>query len=260
MADLQFIKSYPAMDRHRAEMAALRRQRRRRLGAGLTIASVLTGFALWLSPPLALLVAGVAGMILFFSSIGASSSVPADQLVGIEGELRTLETLKQLPDECTLFNRVMLPDEWLPNGQRELDFIVIAPNGLFVIEVKNTPGRIHVDPDARHWPLVGRGCGGRPDWQAVANPLPQVRAQAAALERWLLRHGQNEPIHSVVCFSRPEVILENTSASPIPVVVPEQLLELIGQLPDRVALEPEHRARLRAVISGIGQARAARAA
>jgi hypothetical protein len=260
MADTRYIKPYPAMERHRAEMQALRRRRRWRLASGLVLGLALVGGAFALSPPLALLVAGISVMVLFFASIGASSSVSSDELVGVEGELRTLQALEKLPDDCVLFNRVMLPDDWLPNGQRELDFIVVAPTGLFVVEVKNPPGRIHVDPDARYWPLVGRGCGGRPDWQAVANPLPQVKAQAEALERWLLRQGLNETVQAAVCFSRPEVVLENTAASPIPVMVPEQLADWITRTGPAQSLEAGQLQRLIQALSTMRPRYSARAA
>jgi hypothetical protein len=229
MADTRYIKPYPALERHQAEMRALSRQKRQRLAIGGLLGLGVCLGAYLITPPLGLMLVGVLAMTLFFATIGGSSTVPAHELSGIEGEVRALASLKTLPDDCIVFNRIRLPDDWLPNGQRELDFIVVAPAGLFVIEVKNTSGRIHVDPNSKHWPLASRGCGGRPNWQAVANPLPQVLAQAHALERWLLRQGISQPVRSAVCFSRSDVILENVEASPVPVLIPEQIPALISE-------------------------------
>lgn len=251
MSDTRFLKSYPALDRHRAEMRALNRRKRLRLAIGGLIGLGLCIGGYLITPPLGLMLAGVLAMALFFAGIGGSSTVPADELVGIEGELRALEQLKRLPDDCTLFNRINLPDDWLPNGKRELDFIVVAPSGLFVVEVKNTSGRIHVDPDSKHWPLASRGCGGRPNWQAVANPLPQVSAQAQALERWLLKQGLGFSARPAVCFSRSDVILENVDASPIPVVIPEQLAGLVTTGQPHEKLSPEQRQALKLALAGL---------
>jgi hypothetical protein len=256
MAISRYLKTYPALDRHRAEMRSQARRRRMRLAIGGLLGLGLCVAGYLITPPLGVMLAGVMAMALFFASIGGSSTVPAHELSGIEGELRALDALKQLPDDCSLFNRIQLPDDWLPNGQRELDFIVVAPAGLYVVEVKNSSGRIHVDPDSKHWPLASRGCGGRPNWQAVANPLPQVQAQVQALERWLLKQGLSFSAQPVVCFSRSDVILENVDASPIPVVIPEQLQSLITVRQQPASLLAGQRESLELVLAGLAGIRA----
>ncbi len=228
MAVLTHLKPYPQFERHRSEMALAARQRRRRaVLAALLVAGF--GFGAWmLHPALAFLVAGIGLMVLFFVSLTGSSSVPADQLLGIEGELRALDQLKRLPDDRILFNRLKVPDPWLPNGERELDFLVLGPDGLTVVEVKNSAGAVYVDVDQAQWSLACRGgCGSSPGWNRLDNPVRQVQAQCASLERWLLSHGLVLPIRAVVCFARPEVALINADSSPVPVVVPEQLPALL---------------------------------
>lgn len=256
MANTRYLKSYPALERHRAEMRAIHRRKRARLamislvGIGLCVGGFL------LAPPLGLLLAGMLAMTLFFAGIGSSSTVPADQLSGIEGELRALDQLQKLPQDCTLFNRIDLPDDWLPNGKRELDFIVVAPAGLFVIEVKNSTGRIHVEPDSKHWPAAKRGCGGRPNWQSIPNPLGQVSSQVQSLERWLLKQGLQIQARPAVCFSRSDVILENVDTSPIPVLVPDQLAGLITGAHQKAELTVDQRERLNRALASLdgGQA------
>lgn len=56
---------------------------------------------------------------------------------GKEGEVAVTEALRFLPNEYVLLNDLMLP-----NGQGNVDHLVIGPNGLFVIETKNYSGYV----------------------------------------------------------------------------------------------------------------------
>lgn len=226
MADSRLVVDYPALTRHREELAQQRRARGKRLALGVPLCAALVAAAASVSTPLAVMLGGIAALVLFFLAIPGSSSVDPGQLSGVEGEAAVLDRLLQLPDDFIVLNRVRLPDETLPNGQREVDFIVAGPSGLWVIEVKNTPGHITVQPGARHWPLARRaGCGSRPDWNALPNPVDQARAQVEALERWLLREGVSARARAVVVMAHPEVAIANADASETPVLVPAQLAE-----------------------------------
>lgn len=260
MANTEHVTEYAALRRHREEMAQARRRRRWRVGLGLAGIALVTVGAYWLHPALGFMLAGIGAMVLFFAAITGGSSVPADQMSGTEGESRTLEALKRLPEEFTIFNQVRIPDPSLPNGNRELDFIVVGPNGISVVEVKNTPGLIYVDPDTRHWQVVKRaGCGSRPGWNAMDNPLGQVRAQIDALDRWLIRYGLNPPIRPAVCFARPDSALEGTERTDIPVVLTDDLNDSITT-PGGGALDPATRSRIERLLVGSRDQGARRAA
>lgn len=228
MADTRFIRNYAVLERHRSEMRSAIGRRRRRLGIVILSGAVLTAGAYWILPPLALLVGAVAVLAGFFAGITGSSSVPADQMTGAEGEEKVLRALTNLPDDFTIFNQLQIPDGSLPNGRRELDFLVLGPGGLHLIEVKNSGGLIYIRPNEPRWPLAHKaGCGGRPGWNAIVNPLNQVRAQAAALDRWLLRNGQTASIHPLVCFARSDVALQDRDSSPVPIVTVPELVEFL---------------------------------
>ena len=202
--------------------------RRRRLVIAVPLVTVLAFAASAVSLPLALLVAMIGVGIVFFLALPGASSVRPGDLAGVEGEIAALDRLRALPDDFRIFNRVQLPDVELPGGRRELDFIVSGPTGLWVVEVKNTPGLVHVLPDRRQWPLARRaGCGSSPSWNAVENPVPQVRAQVQALRRWLLQQGVAAEPQGIICFAHPEVALRNADASPLPVLVRAQLEDFI---------------------------------
>lgn len=228
MADQSLLRPYPAFERHRRELAeAARRQRIRLAGGGMAVVVLALG-AWMIHPMLAFMVSGIGAMVLFFASLSGGSTVSPDELLGIEGELRALKFLRQLGDDFALLNRVIISDATLPNGERELDFVVIGPNALFLVEVKNTAGLIHVQPDSATWPVARRGgCGSSPRWHSMSSPLFQVRAQADALNRLLLSHGLNVDIQPIICFARPGVALENVDSCPLPVLFPEQLRETI---------------------------------
>lgn len=228
MADTSHLTEYAPLIRHRREMQAASQNRRKRLAITAAVVVTLATTGYWLSPPLGIMLAGIGAMALFFTSITGGSSVPSDVMTGVEGEARVLGILERLPDDHVLFNQVQVPDPSLPNGRRELDFVVVAPAGVFVVEVKNTPGLIYVDPDNRQWQVARRaGCGSRPGWNAMDNPIGQVKAQTSALEQWLLRQGAAVRARPVVCFARPGVMLENTTTSPVTIATADDLLDTL---------------------------------
>lgn len=238
MADLDLIRPYPALERHRRELHAAARKRQRGLFLGGPLLILLVGALFTISPPGALLVAAVSVMLGFFVLLPGGSSVDPGELAGVEGEHATLQRLRALPDDFRVINRVRLPDPRLPNGERELDFLVIGPTGLWVIEVKNTPGLIQVVPGARHWPLARRaGCSSCPSWNAMDNPEFQVRDQLDAVRQFLLLNGIAVEPRGVICLAHPEVAVRDGASLGLPVLVPDQLVSHItgrapGPLPD----------------------------
>lgn len=237
VARLDHIKPYPALERHRRQIARHSRQRRRRLLVGIPLALVLVGLVGWFNPVLAVPLAGVLAMMLFFASLTGGSDVDPGQLIGIEGEVRTLKALSELDDRFTVFNRLRLPDPTLPNGGRELDFVVLGPTGLSIIEVKNVPGLIEIQAEAKRWPVqVRAGCGSAPGWRQIDNPLRQLAAQQAALDRWLLSEGVSCPVKGLVCFARPGAGLRGDDHRHHPVTLVDALVERLESDPAQTTL------------------------
>lgn len=228
MADTRFIVEYPPLKRHREELLEQRRSRRRHLMLVVPVSVLIVAAAASWSAPLAAMLAGIAAIAVFFVALPGSSSVDAGHLAGVEGEAAVLERLKNLPDDYVVLNRVKLPDETLTNGRRELDFIVAGPTGLWVVEVKNTPGHVRVEPGQKHWPLARRaGCGSRPSWNAMPNPVPQARSQVEALERWLLKNGIEARARGMIVMAHPEVAVEDAGAAELPVLVRDQVAQYL---------------------------------
>jgi len=261
MADLSHVTEYSAITRHRNEMQLAARRRRWRMIMVVSLVALLSGVGYWISPPLGIMLVGIGAMVLFFSAITGGSSVPHHVMSGVEGEARVLETLGQLPDDHVIFNQVHIPDPQLPNGRRELDFIVVGPAAVTIVEAKNTPGLIHVDPESRQWRVVKRaGCGSSPGWNAIDNPLVQVRAQVRALERWLLSHGLATSPQGMVCFARPDAAVADPERADLPVVTTGELIEHVASSQSGRAMPEKHRQRVVGLLQTTTQGQLARAA
>jgi ubiquinone biosynthesis protein COQ9 len=84
----------------------------------------------------------------FLQSIHSSPN-----LAGAIAELELIESLRTLPDNCYLISDVKLEaneaiyfdGEWLASAQ--IDHVVVAPSGIFVIEVKNWSKKFMQDGD-----------------------------------------------------------------------------------------------------------------
>lgn len=252
MADLRYVRPYAALDQHRADMRQAIRRRRSRVAVAASSGIILSAVSYWIAPPLVVLSAGIAVLVVFFSAITGGSSVPASVLTGAEGEVRVLRQLERLPDDHVLFNQVKVPDPTVTGGRREIDFLVVAPSGVHFIEVKNTPGLIYVRPADKEWPLAHKaGCGGRPGWDAIANPLLQVAAQTEALNRWLLQHSLACRVHPIVCFARPEVGLHDRDLAEIPILTAAELADHFAQAGR--ALESDPAVLMRLLAGAVGQ-------
>jgi hypothetical protein len=261
MADMSHVSEYAPLQQHREEMRRAASHRRRRLALTITAVGAVSATGFWISLPLGLMLAGIGAMVLFFSAITGGSSVPHHVMAGVEGEARVLDTLGQLPDDHVIFNQVNIPDPELPNGRRELDFIVVGPAAVTIVEAKNTPGLIHVDPGSRQWRVVKRtGCGSCPGWNAIDNPLAQVRAQVKAVERWLLTHGIVTGTQGMVCFARPDAAIAEPERADLPVVTTSELIEHVAATQNGRAMPEKHRQSLIRLLQQTTQGRLARAA
>jgi hypothetical protein len=89
-----------------------------------------------------------------------------------------LAVLSGLPTEYILFNQIRLPDERSKTGFREADFVVVGPNGVFIIENKDFRGWIQGDGNSSNWEVHKVGRGGTPYIKSCRNPVRQVQTWA----------------------------------------------------------------------------------
>lgn len=113
---------------------------------GLAAISMLM-FELWpsiiLTLPQTISLAVLFGIILLFfflKTFFESQEVAVDKWAsGHAGENEAEKYLRRFPDTYTVFR-----DVWL-GGKGNIDFVVVGPNGVFVVEVKNHAGAIGFD-------------------------------------------------------------------------------------------------------------------
>ncbi|MGL4820224.1 MAG: nuclease-related domain-containing protein [Bacilli bacterium] len=117
---------------------------------------------------------------------------------GIRGEDETFRHLRRLPDSFSVLRNVIVEER----GRRsELDFVVVGPTGVFVVEAKAVVGRITGFEDSAEWLQVKENGMTK----TLYNPCKQVTAQAERLKRVL---GGDVPVRSVVFFSRAEAQID----------------------------------------------------
>ena len=216
MANLQHIGE----NRIRKEMKeAAARRRKSLLVFGLPICLVLS-----------LIHAGIGLLSFVFLAIaylqaGAKDSVKA---AGVAGEDQTLAVLETLPNDYVLFNQLDLPDNRSSTGSRELDFVVVGPNGVFVVETKNLRGELVGAAGDEYWTLHKVGRGGTPYSKSVRNPVRQVRGQVAVLNKFLQSRNLNPWITGLVCLAANND-MEGISSPDVAVVTSEGLCNYLRE-------------------------------
>lgn len=114
---------------------------------------------------------------------------------GLDGERRAATALRALPNAC----RVLMNPVYHVHGQTmELDAVVIAKSGVFVVEAKNHAGVITGKPDAEWWSQKkSRGA------KSMKNPLTQLERQLRLTRQLLDDAGVHCPLCGYVFFADP---------------------------------------------------------
>ena len=133
---------------------------------------------------------------------------------GLKGELKVKEALKGLKDCYVVFNNVRLP-----NGNGNIDHVVVGPTGVFAIETKNIRGNFVCEGE--EWFKVKNGKVRR-----IKSFSRQAKRNALALRNFLRRHGCDQFVYGIVVLTNDccKVDLINPS---VPVVEVGRLKEFI---------------------------------
>jgi hypothetical protein len=101
---------------------------------------------------------------------------------------------------------IVLHDRRMPSGYGNIDHLVIAPSGVFVIDAKNVRGKVQISA-----PLIGKAklkIGGYNRTKLVDG----LDRQVAAVRGVLTEAGRSEvPIQGVLCFLQADLPLLGTS-------------------------------------------------
>lgn len=124
---------------------------------------------------------------------------------GILGERTAAQAVRRLPASYRAVSSVRLRTK---DGRRcEMDFVVIGPNGVFVVENKHHRGRITGSVQDAHWRQEKQGRGGAAYQAQFYNPVKQVSTHVHHLAQALRAHGFDVWVQSAVYFSHPETQL-----------------------------------------------------
>lgn len=129
---------------------------------------------------------------------------------GIKGEKMTLERLKKLDNE----HWILVDKTITYKGQSsELDFIVVGPTGLCIVECKHLAGFIDADPDDKYWLQTKVSRGGVERTKKFYSPVKQVSTHLYRLKKVLQEEGIDVHLDSAVYFPDPDTRLRLTHKS-----------------------------------------------
>jgi hypothetical protein len=174
---------------------------------------------------------------------------------GLDGETRALSILRQLPDDYTIFNQVLVPDQSSSTGSREIDYLVCGPNGLFAIEIKNNNGTIRGEATDMRWAVSKVGRGGTPYDDTMRNPVRQIKAQIHPLSKHFESKDLRVWINGIVAFSNGDCRLRVGESSKIPVIHAHDLVHYITEfVPNRAVRDADKVINVLAELAGKGSA------
>lgn len=106
-----------------------------------------------------------------------------------------------------IFYDVRLP---LFSNYFQIDFLILTPCYILLIEVKNISGIVAIDPFIRQLTRTYKGVT-----EGFSDPISQVQRQKLLLQKWFSIHKlKHPPIEHLVVFSNPSTILNYTQSPP----------------------------------------------
>lgn len=165
--------------------------------------------------------------ILFIIIVGVSFAFGVPHLESPErragriGERFAINVIQEILNE----NDVLLTNvEISADGKNtELDNVIINPNGVFIIEVKNYYGELFGTEDDYEWIKNKITSTGNIYQQAVKNPIKQVKRQVYIMSRLLKEQGIDVWIEGYVFF----VEMNSPVESPYVLVTQRDIDEVI---------------------------------
>jgi hypothetical protein len=130
---------------------------------------------------------------------------------GYEGETKVKKILENLPEDYTVITDTTIK---LGDQQSQIDNIIVGPNGVFVLEVKNFKGFIEVLED-KMWKQKKKS--GLTYKNEFYSPVKQVKTHVYRLSQFLKSMGYSTWINCAVLFSHPEVKVSRNELDNVPI-------------------------------------------
>ena len=116
---------------------------------------------------------------------------------GSHGEIMTEKLLKKLPGKYTILSDLEIEHK---GRHAQIDNIILAPNVIFVLEVKNYSGNLYGAENMRELTKISY-YGGEKVKKTVYNPFFQVRTHADVVRQLLRDNGIYAIVDSGVLFT-----------------------------------------------------------
>ena len=141
---------------------------------------------------------------------------------GAKGEQDVEYALKWLPNEYRRIQRtndegVRLHNTLINDESQEIDHIVVAPNGVFLIETKYLKGNITIDTNG-NWSREVDGV-----LEGARNPVQQVDRHYSIVSSILDGFINKEDIHNIICLAYDTCTISGIENSPVTVVKSDML-------------------------------------
>ena len=150
-------------------------------------------------------------------------------LAGFEGEKKALKILKQLPSEYYILNHLQIPSRG--DYTTEIDFVVIGPNRIFIVEIKNYSGILKGTAEDLQWKHIKKDKNGKQISKKIENPILQVNRQVSVIERILSSTGIVATVSGIVLFVNKRSKLQIKGPSPVQLFYNDKLLTFITDAP-----------------------------
>jgi len=130
---------------------------------------------------------------------------------GISGEESCLKLLSQLPSDF-----YVIPDVTLCVGHKtaQLDYIIIGPTGIFIVEAKNHRGTICGSANSSQLSKTKKLADGKTDSSKIYNPIYQVSTHVKLLTELLFDKKIYTVVSGCVYFSNPNATVEISGSNP----------------------------------------------
>ncbi|MBP1949720.1 nuclease-related domain-containing protein [Virgibacillus litoralis] len=122
---------------------------------------------------------------------------------GYNGEKSLEFTLGFLPEyPYIILHNLRIHDE---NGFFQIDTLILSPQFLLIVEVKNIAGTVMYDEFGQAIRITKKG-----EEENLGNHIEQINLQHFRLLRWMREHGfPVTPIEKLIAYSNPNTIIKN---------------------------------------------------
>lgn len=161
------------------------------------------------------------GMFFYYAfgamKIGEAAQGDPIEVSGAEGELRVLDTLRELPSDYIILNQILVPDPRSSYGHREIDYLVVGPNGAFVIEAKSFKGNVSGSENDNTWKILKLGRGGTWYTKEGCNPVKQAKIYIRLLSEALKDNPHRCWLNGIAVLARDNGV-EDINVQSMPVL------------------------------------------